>query len=502
MAPAGSLPSGTVLGDFEIERPLSAGGMGAVYVAVQRSTGKRRALKVMRPELVADERNRRRFVEEARIGSRIDSAHVVEVVGAGVDEATGVPWLAMELLEGHDLSEHVERRGPISFAELLDLYDQLAHALGRAHDVGVIHRDLKPENLFVADSRQRGGRPMLKILDFGIATFVAEDETAATVTSAIGSPLWIAPEQTSTGAKLRACTDVWALGLIAFYLLTGHHYWPAAEARPFNLHALLAEILAAALPKASERAAALGVADRLPVGFDAWFASCVARDPAARYADARSAVQALAMLTPAPSIAPTIALDASARPEPAPIAPLAPTEPLRSPSAPGNRSSDRVAHTEPLQPPARSEPMQTRPPSEHGRSRVLFGGAVALVALVAAVVGIAAYGGDSPAETTRERTSPAQSARRRLRAARARTSSARSGHVGARWPERRAAPRRGRRSPRGPRHPRAGRGANRPARVRRPLRSEDPDRRALPLRRGPRPLGRRGRPRLRDAHQP
>jgi len=102
MAPAGSLPSGTVLGDFEIERPLSAGGMGAVYVAVQRSTGKRRALKVMRPELVADERNRRRFVEEARIGSRIDSAHVVEVVGAGVDEATGVPWLAMELLEGHD----------------------------------------------------------------------------------------------------------------------------------------------------------------------------------------------------------------------------------------------------------------------------------------------------------------------------------------------------------------------------------------------------------------
>src|SRR5579859_3553555 len=87
-------------GDFRIVAPLAEGGMGAVYVAEQVSIARRRALKVMHPEQIGDERQRQRFVQEAKVGASIDSAHVVEVVGAGIDETLDVPWIAMELLSG------------------------------------------------------------------------------------------------------------------------------------------------------------------------------------------------------------------------------------------------------------------------------------------------------------------------------------------------------------------------------------------------------------------
>src|SRR5687768_6980609 len=101
------LPVGTLFAqDFRIERELGHGGMGVVYVATQLSTGRERALKLMNPELVRDETMRRRFEQEARVGSRIKSEHVVQVIAAGIDAATGLPWLAMELLEGTDLESY------------------------------------------------------------------------------------------------------------------------------------------------------------------------------------------------------------------------------------------------------------------------------------------------------------------------------------------------------------------------------------------------------------
>src|SRR5579884_198667 len=150
MASLVDLPPGAVFArDFRIVRPLAEGGMGAVYVAEQVSTGKVRALKVMHPQLAADARSRERFTQEARVGARIASDHVVEILGAGVDEATGTPWLAMELLEGEDLATLMKRRGSFSPAEVWALLDQLGQALTAAHAAGVVHRDLKPENLFI-----------------------------------------------------------------------------------------------------------------------------------------------------------------------------------------------------------------------------------------------------------------------------------------------------------------------------------------------------------------
>ncbi|MBI3200555.1 MAG: hypothetical protein HYZ29_03360 [Myxococcales bacterium] len=127
--PHGLQPGSVFAGDFRIERALAMGGMGAVYVAEQLSTGRRRALKLLLPSLVDSERSRERFEQEARVASRIASDHVVEVVSAGVDPGTGAPWLAMELLEGETLAQRVERSGPLGPAETLEVMRQLCHAL-------------------------------------------------------------------------------------------------------------------------------------------------------------------------------------------------------------------------------------------------------------------------------------------------------------------------------------------------------------------------------------
>jgi tRNA A-37 threonylcarbamoyl transferase component Bud32 len=268
--------------------------MGAVYVAEQLSTGKRRALKVMQGALVTEERSRARFIEEARVGARIASAHVVEVVGAGIDEASSMPWLAMELLDGEDLGALLRRRGPMPGGEVLALLGQACHALAAAHRAGVVHCDLKPENLFVARSQQAGVPFVVKVLDFGIAKLVREGQTAATVTSAIGTPLWMAPEQATAGAGIAPSTDVWALGLIAFALLSGRPYWRAANmAGPsVSVMALLLEVAGGAVEPATSRSMALG-GPPLPVGFDAWFARCLDRESRARFRDAGEAFEAL-----------------------------------------------------------------------------------------------------------------------------------------------------------------------------------------------------------------
>ncbi len=285
------VPGAVFARDFVIVSPLSSGGMGAVYVAEQRSTGNRRALKLMRPELVANPEQRRRFEQEARIGSRIDSEHVVEVVAAGVDEDTGLPWLAMELLAGEDLGDASDRIGVFGPRDVRILFEQLCHGLGRAHALRIVHRDLKPDNIFLARARRARERYSVKILDFGIAKTLAEAQTK--MTGAIGTPLWMAPEQTEAGRSVSPATDVWPLGLIAFRLLSGRGFWRSASLSEASPGMLLREILIDPIPSASQRAAALGGAP-LPDGFDAWFARCVAREPAERFPDAAAAFEALA----------------------------------------------------------------------------------------------------------------------------------------------------------------------------------------------------------------
>jgi hypothetical protein len=276
-------------GDFRVERPLAEGGMGGVYVAQQLSTGLSRALKVMHPALVTDPAMRERFAQEARIGGRVASEHVVQVIAAGIDPNLGVPWIAMELLDGEDLGALSARRGPLPLSEVVPIFRQLCHALGAAHAASIVHRDVKPENVFLANVKSSSSTWVVKVLDFGIAKLAADAQQSST--RGIGTPLWMAPEQTESQAP-SAAADVWSLGLLAFFLLTGHYYWRAASGG--GLSALMREILVDPLTPASGRAAEVGAV--LPAGFDVWFSRCVAREPHLRYGDAHSAFSALEML--------------------------------------------------------------------------------------------------------------------------------------------------------------------------------------------------------------
>ncbi|MBL8684285.1 MAG: serine/threonine protein kinase [Myxococcales bacterium] len=283
-----SLVVGSIFaGEWRVLARLAEGGMGTVYRVEQCSTGQLRALKVLRAGLWEDGRARERFEREALVVSKFASEHITRVIAAGIDPDEGAPWIAMELLEGETLKKRVDREGPFGRLEALELARQLCHALAAAHEAGVVHRDLKPENIFIARSSRVGGQEVVKLLDFGIATALEEFETSATVTSVIGSPLWMAPEQVRR-ERIKPATDVWALGLLMFWALTGKAYWR----KTFPADAVLFEKMVEPLVPASQRAVELACNDALPPGFDPWFARCVSRKIDERYRDAEEAFDA------------------------------------------------------------------------------------------------------------------------------------------------------------------------------------------------------------------
>ncbi len=289
MASTPRLAIGTVFADdYRIIGPLAEGGMGSVYRAEQLSTRKPRAIKVVHGRLLDDERSRARFVREATVAASIASEHVVEVIAAGIDRTTELPYLVMELLDGGDLAAVVKHRGHLSVDEVGALLRQLCHGLAAAHAAKVIHRDLKPENIFVAYPLHAGTAFTVKILDFGIAKVAQESKSVATLTGTVGSPLWMAPEQINNEA-LGSQTDIWALGLLAFWALTGQSYWRTARAERLTVQALFAEQLFRPIEPASVRAREFGMGAAIPPAFDDWFAHCVTRSPSDRFEEAGAA---------------------------------------------------------------------------------------------------------------------------------------------------------------------------------------------------------------------
>ena len=248
------LAPGRVVGDgYRLERPLASGGMGQVWVATQITTGKPRAVKLLDPLYASDVRGCERFLAEARAPARIASEHVVEIVGSGMDPQLRIPWLAMELLEGEHLGEAIARRGTYAPADFAKIAEELGHALGAAHAAGIVHRDLKLENVFLAKTKRADGATTVKLLDFGIAAMLSDEATRATVTSAIGTPLWWAPEQMQAGDHVAPYTDVWAFGLLVFYALTGRSYWRSAYDPSPSVALLVDELFNAPLPLESIR---------------------------------------------------------------------------------------------------------------------------------------------------------------------------------------------------------------------------------------------------------
>lgn len=207
-----------VIAGFEIKRILGEGGMGVVYEAMQQSPRRRVALKVIKGAVVTASALRR-FEREAQILAKLQHPGIATVYGSGVERThTGVrPWVAMELVDGQPITEYAARKN-LSERTRLELIRDVCRAVAHAHERGVIHRDLKPGNIFITED----GR--VKVLDFGVA-FDEEFQHATLLTQQgqlVGTLPYMAPEQVSTdAARADLRTDVYAIGLTGYELLTG-----------------------------------------------------------------------------------------------------------------------------------------------------------------------------------------------------------------------------------------------------------------------------------------
>jgi serine/threonine-protein kinase len=226
----------------------------------------------------------------------IESDHIAETFDAGVDEATGAPFLVMELLRGDDLEGILGRCGPFTAEETVALLSQAALALDRTHAAGIVHRDLKPPNLFL--STRDDGSSRLKILDFGIAKVVADGTRTAPQTAVLGTPIYMSPEQATGDGAVGPATDLYALGHIAYTLLTGDAYW-TQEYETLTVYPFLSRLIAGADEPPSVRAGRRGIA--LPAAFDAWFARATARLPSDRFVRASVQIAELATALGTPS---------------------------------------------------------------------------------------------------------------------------------------------------------------------------------------------------------
>jgi serine/threonine protein kinase len=206
------------LGEYELLEPLGQGGMGQVWKARHRKLGKLVAVKLIRPDQEKSHQAVLRFAREMRALGSLSHPQVVEASDAG--ESDGVVYLVMQLIEGEDLANYVRERGPLPVADACELARQVAVGLAYLHGRGLVHRDLKPSNLM----RTPAGE--VKILDFGLARWQrpesAENTDGLTAPSdGLGTPDYVAPEQTLHAASVDIRADLYALGCTLVFLLTG-----------------------------------------------------------------------------------------------------------------------------------------------------------------------------------------------------------------------------------------------------------------------------------------
>jgi eukaryotic-like serine/threonine-protein kinase len=278
-APRAQLAVGTAAGDYELVEEVGRGAFGTVYRAVHPVIGKEVAIKVLDRTSMRDDRLEQRFVTEARAVNRIKHPNIVDIFGFG-ELDSGHTFYVMELLSGETLAALLKRVGALPPRAALDVLEPLALALDAAHQAGVVHRDLKPANVFL--HRTPDGSVALKLLDFGVAKMLDLHDPAVTVSGdAIGTPAYMAPEQWD-GNSSTSASDIYALGVMAYQLLTGH--------RPFRASGVQ-ELIKAQLLEPPRVASSLNPA--LPASVDAPLARMLAKQPAERPGRATEAVAAL-----------------------------------------------------------------------------------------------------------------------------------------------------------------------------------------------------------------
>lgn len=275
-------PGQVIHGKYELLRLLGSGGVGYVVAARHIGFDDLVALKFLRPEFATHQEAVSRFTIEARASFRLRSEHVARMLD--VDIHDGVPFIAMELLEGQDLRNVLEARRVLEVAPTVDYLLQTCEALAAAHAIGVIHRDIKPENLFLLGNGD--GHEHLKVLDFGISKVAVRGDNRKTHQAltrlAVGTPPYMSPEQVRASSALDARSDIWSVGCVLYELLTG--------TAPFDRVSLM-QACAAVLE--DEPPAPHQLNAQVPEELSELVMRCLRKDPNDRFADVASLAEAL-----------------------------------------------------------------------------------------------------------------------------------------------------------------------------------------------------------------
>ena len=271
------------LGQYQLKHLLGAGGMGEVYLAEHVLLKQPCAVKLIRPERVRDWSSVLRFEREVQATARLKHPNTVQIYDYG-HAADGTFYYAMEYLPGLDLHKLVKRTGPLPPGRAVHLLRQVCAALREAHGVGLIHRDIKPSNIIVCE---RGGIPdVAKLLDFGLVQAIDSDSQTQKLTqegTLAGTPDYMSPEQASGRHPLDARSDIYSLGAVAYFLLTGRP--------PFQRNNAI-QVILDHLHEPVRRLTELR--PELPADLEAVVLQCLEKDPARRFADAQSLDRALA----------------------------------------------------------------------------------------------------------------------------------------------------------------------------------------------------------------
>jgi serine/threonine protein kinase len=273
---------------YHVQHLLGVGGMGKVYRAEHRVMGRAVALKVINPALVVDPVAVERFHREVKTAAKLNHPNIV--ISYDAEQAGRLHFLVMEFVEGVDLGWVVEKQGPLPVPTACDYLRQAALGLQHAHELGMVHRDIKPENLMLTNKGE------VKILDFGLARFASETSKRGNLTesgSLMGTPDYMAPEQADDARRADIRADIYSLGCVLYFLLTGQ--------APFPKHGLIAKVMAhreeTAKPVASFR-------KDVPTNLTAVVERMMAKNPAKRLQTPAEVAQALMPFTGSPDARP------------------------------------------------------------------------------------------------------------------------------------------------------------------------------------------------------